>query len=125
MKTVKSNQEILDNYGRLLVRKCFDNQLRFIMNDLKDLSETKGYENLFSGMSAIQKKEMEHYTYSMLKGALFDFLRIFEEDDEYKLYYEKDGQRVDLKEISEMLKAEPIIETGWIARFSEKKGGNY
>jgi len=31
----------------------------------------------------------------------------------------EDGKQVNLVEISEMLKAEPIIENGWIERFSK------
>jgi hypothetical protein len=51
---------------------------------------------------------------------LFDFLKIFEENPQYKLIYEENiGHQINLLEISEMPKAEPIIENGWIKRFSE------
>jgi hypothetical protein len=115
---MKTNDEILDEFGEILVRKVYDTALKFIMNSVKDLAVTKGYENLFANMSPVQKKEIEYYTEENLKNALFNFLRIFEEDSQFKLYYEEGGQRVDLAEISEMLKAEPIIDNGWIDRFS-------
>ncbi|CAL2106423.1 hypothetical protein T190115A13A_210077 [Tenacibaculum sp. 190524A02b] len=36
------------------------------------------------------------------------------------MYYEVNEQKVNLVEISELLKAEPIIDNGWIERFSKK-----
>ncbi len=60
-------------------------------------------------MSLIQKDEMENYTKEILQGALFDFLNIFEENEEFKIVYEEDGKQVNLVEISEMLKSEPIM----------------
>ncbi|MRJ09126.1 hypothetical protein EDL99_09670 [Ornithobacterium rhinotracheale] len=50
---------------------------------------------------------------------LFEFFNLFEENEEYKIIYEEDGQQVDLVKISEMLKAEPLGENGWIERFSK------
>jgi len=35
------------------------------------------------------------------------------------LIYEENGQQINLVEISEMLKAEPLGENGWIERFSK------
>jgi hypothetical protein len=117
---MKTNQEILDQFGNSVTNEVFDNQYRFILNKIDDLGQTEGYKNLFLGMTPKQKEEIEFYTREILEGAIFDFLRIFEEHPEYKIIYEKDGQQVDLNKISEMLKAEPIIENGWIKRFSKE-----
>lgn len=116
---MKSNDKILNEFGNILIENVYDTQLRFIMNSIKDLSQTEGYTNLFKNMNEIQKKEIEKYTKEILSGALFDFLNLFEEKEDYKLIYEEDGKQVDLVKISEMLKAEPIIENGWIDRFSK------
>ena len=116
---MKSNDKILNEFGNILIENVYDTQLRFIMNSIKDLSQTEGYTNLFKNMNEIQKKEIEKYTKEILSGALFDFLNLFEEKEDYKLIYEEDGKQVDLVKISEMLKAEPIIENGWIYRFSK------
>ncbi|WP_314243201.1 hypothetical protein [Empedobacter tilapiae] len=117
---MKSNNEILNEFGNILIENVYDNQLRFIMNTIKDLSQTQSYKNLFKDMSEIQKKEIEKYTKEILSGALFDFLKVLEENDEYKLVLGNacDNQ-LDLNKISENLKAEPIIENGWIDRFSK------
>ncbi|MDY0907825.1 hypothetical protein [Pedobacter sp. CFBP9032] len=119
MKTEKS---ILDECGKVMIQSVFDNQYNFIKNDIKDLAETEGYKNLFGNMTPLQKREIENYTNELLRGCLFEFLKIFEENDEFKLIYEEDGQQVNLVEISEMLKAEPIIDNGWIERFSREVG---
>jgi hypothetical protein len=116
---LKTNQEILDGFGKLITNEVFDNQYKFILNKI-DLAQTDEYRNLFHNMSGIQKSEMENYTKEILKGALFDFLQIFEKNEQYKLIYEEGGKQADLSKISEMLKAEPIIENGWIERFSTK-----
>jgi hypothetical protein len=116
---MKSNQEILDEFGKILIDRVFDNQYSFILNKIEDLALTEEYKNLFEGMSDVKKKEIETYTYELLKGALFDFLKVFEENKQFKLIHEdNEGKLVDLTDISEMLKAEPIIENGWIARYS-------
>lgn len=117
---MKSDKQILDEFGKLIIDEVFDNQYRFIKNKVEDLSQTEGYKQLFTNMTPNQKQEIENYTYQVLKGALFDFLRVFEENEEYKLIYEEDTLQVDLNKISEMLKAEPIIENGWIERFSKE-----
>ena len=118
---MKNSQEILNKFGEILINNVFDNQYKFIKSSIKDLSRTEEYKNLFDNMSVIQKDEMENYTKEILQGALFDFLNIFEENEEFKIVYEEDGKQVNLVEISEMLKSEPIIEGGWIDRFSKEK----
>lgn len=112
--------KILDQFGNLVATEMFDSQYRFILNKVKDLAQTEGYKNLFNSMSAEQKSEIEFYTREILKGSAFDFLRIFEEHPEFKIVYEENEHQVDLNKISEMLKAEPIIENGWIERFSKE-----
>ena len=117
---MKSNVEILDEFGQLITKEVFDKQYKFILNKVEDLAQTEGYKNLFTGMNYEQKKEIEFYTREILKGSIFDFLRVFEENNTFKIVYENDGQNVDLNQISDMLKSEPIIMNGWIERFSKK-----
>lgn len=121
---MKSNNEILDTFGELITHEVFDNQYKFILNKVDDLAQTKEYENLFRNMDQTQKTEIEKYTQEILKGCLFDFLRVFEENEEFRIIYQNKEVQADLNKISEMLKAEPIIENGWIVRFSERLGNS-
>lgn len=116
---MKSNAQILYEFGQLVTNEVFDKQYKFILNKVEDLAQTEGYKNLFTGMNCLQKKEMEFYTSEILKASLFDFLRVFEENNTFKIVYENDEQQVDLNQISDMLKSEPIITNGWIERFSK------
>ncbi|CAG2531946.1 hypothetical protein MAR621_02598 [Maribacter dokdonensis] len=118
---MKTNQEILDEFGKILISDVFDKGYEIIKNDISDLAETEGYEKLFGNMNNDQKMEIEKFTKEILEGVLFQFLKIFEENKQFKLLYEKENIQVNLVKISEMLKAEPIIEDGWINRFSEFK----
>lgn len=123
---MKNNKEILDEFGKLLIKDAFDNHISLTKNNLKDLRETERFKNLFQNMSNIQKIELENLSFEILSGFLFDLLNIFEENEEFKLIYEEKGQQVNLVEISDMLKAEAIIQNGWIERFSQyiKNGDN-
>ncbi|MEP2280358.1 hypothetical protein [Maribacter sp.] len=115
---MKTNQEILDEFGKILISDVFDKGYEFIKNDISDLAETEGYENFFGTMNNDQKMEIEKYTKEILEGVLFQFLKIFEENKQFKLLYENENIQLNLVKISEMLKAEPIIENGWINRFT-------
>jgi very-short-patch-repair endonuclease len=117
---MQSNTEILNAFGELIVREVFDNQYKFILNKADNLAQTDGYKNLFSGMNPVQKKEIEFYTQEFLKGAIFDFLQIFEDCKNFKIIYEEDDTQVNLHEISEMLKTEIINENGWVKKFSNQ-----
>lgn len=116
---MEENKKILNVFGQIVAQEVFDNNFRFIKNDLSDLAMTEGYTNLFANMSKLEKIEIENYTYETIRGCLFDFLRIFEENTQFKLVYEEANKQVNLNEISEMLKSEPIIENGWIEKFSK------
>ena len=116
---MKTNQEILDKFGQILVKHVFDNNYRFVLGDKEGLANTKGYENLFRDMNEIEKKELEYLTKERLKNALFDFLRIFEENPSFRLIYSENGEEKELLQISESLMGEPVVKNGWIERFSE------
>lgn len=117
---MKTNQEILDEFGKEIIKNVFDESLRFVNNNLSDLKETKEFSNLFGGMKNLEFLEFKKYTIEILKADIFNFLKIFEENENFKIIYEIGNQKINLVEISEMLKAEPIIENGWIERFSKE-----
>ncbi len=120
---MKTNKEILDKFGKLVTDNVFDDNFRYfkqILTGTTKWGQGKEYTDIFQKLSDREKQLIEKFFFEYLKTNLFSFLSIFENYEEFKIYYEKDGQKIDLVEISEMLKAEPIIENGWIERFSEE-----
>jgi hypothetical protein len=110
---MKTNQEILDEFGYKLIEEVYD--FNFIL--LK-----KTINHVLRNNEISKKNDL--ICSETLQSVLFNFLKIFEENEQFKIYYEANGQKVNLVEISEMLKAEPIIENGWIERFSNKELNN-
>ena len=106
---MKSNQEILDNFGKKVIDTVFDFNYVMLKSNIHSNLKTDTLES-----------KIEFLSEESLRSILFDFLKIFEENEDFKIYYEKDDQKANLVEISEMLKAEPIIENGWIERFSKE-----
>ena len=120
---MKSKNEILDQFGQLIIEDCFDPCLR----NLEDLRKKENppdlfrdYVNLFQSLDEIEFKTLKHYLKDSLGALMFNLFRVFEEHPEFKIIYEEENQQVNLVEISESLKAEPIIENGWIKRYSKQ-----
>lgn len=121
---MKSNKQVLDEFGKVLIETAFDGHMSLTKNNLEDLKKTIRFKNLFQSMNETQKKELEALSFEILSGILFDFLKFFEENEKFKIMYVEDGNYIDLTKISENLKAEPIIENGWIERFSRVLGND-
>ena len=92
---MKTNQEILDEFGKILITNVCDFPLEIAKENINEI--------------------IKEYSESIL----FNFLKLFEEHECFKLIYEENGKQINLVEISEMLKAEPLGENGWIERFSK------
>ncbi len=120
---MKTNKEILDQFGKYVGSDAFDSSYGSMIEILNATCPNQMMQDkveLFSRFSSEEKKIIKEYIYDLTSGTIFDFLRIFEEHPEFKIVYEENGNQVDLNKISEMLKAEPIIDNGWIARFSNE-----
>ncbi len=119
---MKENKEILDEFGQKVIKGAFD-PVYGNLRSLKDIENPpimfREYSDFIKSLSENDFAILQKYLADRIGSCLFDFLRVFEENEEFKLTYEKDGRKVNLVEISEMLKAEPIIENGWIERFSQ------
>ena len=122
---MKANKEILDDFGRILVNNVLDRYYigikKEIINGCKNPT-TQKFNQIFDRLDDETKSLLEGYIFENIESIVFDILGIFEEHQEYKIIYEENGQQVDLNKISEMLKAELIIENGWIQRFSQEIG---
>ncbi len=120
---MKTNQEILNLLGEIIIKDCFDPTYANI-DSLKNKENPPqifvDYSNFFKRLSSSDYNMLKKYFRESLGALLFDVLRVFEENPEFKLIYEEDGQQIDLTKISESLMAEPIIENGWIQRFSKE-----
>jgi hypothetical protein len=121
---MKTDNEILDNFGKIVVDNIYDDQMLFhkrILADQTPWGIKKEYVAVTNKLDANDQAILTNYMHDILSTSLFAFLKVFEEHQEYKIVYEEEGRQVNLAEISEMLKAEPIIDDGWIARFSKEK----
>ena len=120
---MKTNKEILDEFGKKIIESGFDpsiGNLISLRNKENPPMIFEQYVNLFKKLNENEFNILKQYLKESLGDLLFNFLKVFEENPHFKLYYEKDNQKMNLVEISEMLKAEPIIEGGWIERFSKQ-----
>jgi len=120
---MKKSKEVLDDFGKKIIERCFDPAI----GNCKSLKAKenppaifKNYTDLFKKLDNKEFDVLIEYLKESYGNILFNFLGIFEESNNYKILFEEDGSQVDLNKISEMLKAEPIIENGWIQRFSKE-----
>ncbi|MRJ11076.1 hypothetical protein EDL98_08285 [Ornithobacterium rhinotracheale] len=122
---MKSNQEILDEFGKYIVSQVYDDSIKYLdelIGGHTKWGTGKEYTEIFQKLNSEEKKILHEYVDDTIRTVIFGMLSIFEENEEYKIIYEEDGQQVDLVKISEMLKAEPLGENGWIDRFSKYAG---
>ena len=108
---MKTDKEILDRLGELLIKKVFDSNYEILKQNISFYLEQKQLSN-----------NIDKVTGNIMISLLFDFLKIFEEhEEEYKIVYHGEGKEINLVEISEMLKAEHLGENGWIVKYSKQK----
>ena len=119
---MKTNQEILDTIGEEIIKFSFDPAIGNLLSlRIKENPPVifKEYVELFKKMNNKEFSILQKYLEESIGDTIFNILRIFEEDERFKLIYEENGKQINLVEISEMLKAEPLGENGWIDRFSK------
>lgn len=119
---MKSNQEILDSFGSKLIDKVYDDAIGYfdqIASGNTKWDIGKEYTNVIDTLNDEDQIILRKYIKEIIGTSLFAFLGIFEENQEFKIKYVEEGREVDLMTISEMLKAEPTIQDGWIDRFSK------
>ena len=117
-----SNKNILNDFGRLIIKDGYDSGINLV-DDLKQITKPpyiiKEEASFVKSLNDEQINGLKKLIKRTQSDLIFSFLKVFEEQENYKLIYEENGKQVNLEEISEMLKAEPIIENGWIERFSK------
>lgn len=120
---MKTNKEILDDFGKKVIEECYDGLLRHFESLRKKDILPEIFKHKKDFLNILDDKSYQMFRETLGGSAeliFFEFFNILEENPEFKIIYEEDGRQVDLTKISEMLKAEPIIEGGWIDRFSKE-----
>jgi hypothetical protein len=74
-------------------------------------------EVLQGGLSNSEYDTFLQYARDINSSFIFDFLKIFEENNESKMTLTEGTRMIDLNEISEMIKTEHLGEGGWINKF--------
>ena len=122
-----NNTKILNSIGESLITECFESSRKKFESVRNHKNPPEIYSELSNMLKRINNLDfaiLEKGVVDVLSGYTFNILRFFEEQSsnpngKFRLIYEEDGVQYDLTEISENLKAEPIIEGGWIDRFSK------
>lgn len=99
---MKSNKEILDEFGKKIIEECIDPGLGNLSSLRKKENPPilfKDYVNLFKKLDEKDFEILKRYIKDSLGGLTFNILRILEENEQFKLYYESDDQKVDLVKI--------------------------
>lgn len=125
--SMKSNDEILEEFGKKIVEDCIDPAIGNLSSLRKKDNPPLIFKEYVELLKKLDDKDfniLKNYLAYSLGGLTFNFLRIFEEDEKFKISYQNDGTEINLIEISEDLKAEPIIENGWIKKFSKEINNN-
>lgn len=119
---MKTSQEILDEFGQIIVNTIVDRNYkgieRIVFKGSPNPRKAKSHD-AFSNLCDDEKAIVKNFIIKNSHNLIFEFLKVFEDHPQFKLIYEENEKQINLVEVSEMLKAEPIIENGWIARLSK------
>ncbi|CAM1345106.1 hypothetical protein [Tenacibaculum amylolyticum] len=119
---MKSNKEILDEFGEKIIQDSFDPIISNILSLRQKENPLPIFKNYCDLLQNLNEKDftiLQEYLKDRISSSIYNFLRFFEENENFKIIYQENEKQINLLEISEMLKAEPIIENGWIERFSK------
>lgn len=115
-----TDKDILDDFGSATMRMVRDRSIdKFEKIRSGTLKSQRAIElhNLLSAFDEQQKKVIETLIIESIDNTIFNFLFMFEEDEDKKIVVSD----VNINEISDGLSGELFTEDGWISRFSQKK----
>jgi len=123
--TEEQKQEMLDNFGRHLIKEVRDSSLLLSKNiiNLETINPVmqKQYAVL-TGISIEQQEALCNLLSETITDVIYSFFKMIEwHSDSMKLSLIKDGIEYDIVEISEEVGSEITFldDDGWIQRFSE------
>ncbi len=120
------NSEITDQFGKLLIKYCYDNGMKnvdFYLNIFKtgkinDMNKREVY--FLRNLSESQLLELKYFIHELLRGVLPGIIQMMEENDDlFQISYIDGNQKVNILDLHPFLLGEMNIEEGWIDRFSE------
>jgi len=112
--------KILEAFGKLATESVFNPTIKRI--ETFSIKETvpeifNYYSSLIQNLSNSEYDTFLQYARDINSSFIFDFLKIFEENNESKMTLTEGTRMIDLNEISEMIKTEHLGEGGWINKF--------
>ncbi len=115
-----ATEDILDKFGKIVIDNVYDESLKYFKNLRTGNAKWgigKEYTEVLNKLSEADKDLVYKLHESTVNTAIFSLMQIFEEQEDFKIVYEKNGKQIDLNKISELLKAE---HHNWIQRFSKE-----
>lgn len=121
LNNMKENQTLTEQFDKILIEYTLDRGLEY-MDHLPDSFLSRGeFSNLLLDLDEKQIVDLKKLIFLISKDIVFQFLVMFEENKELKLYYENDGHKIDIVEAAGMLLWKLHGSEGWIKKYSKYK----
>jgi hypothetical protein len=119
---MSKNSQILEHLGKSLIMECLDPLYYPNIINSKNILELDSDIKVLHNLSDTDLEQVAFIVNTRLEYLLFNFIKFFEEHDEFKFVYENDNQKLNLADISDDLKSELVGEGGWIEKYSQVRG---
>jgi len=118
------NNELLSNFGKLLISSVRDEVLEIddlILSGRMGGSEIQEFYDRAKNLTKDEKELIKKFALQAVDSTLHHFLWMIEQNEEYDLikYTGGKGEFVSLRDISDGLCGELYTEDGWIEKYSE------
>jgi hypothetical protein len=123
---VLRNKPVLAEFGHSLVDRAYDRTawyLEHVFSGHMKGSRQRELANLYQSLDERSQDVVRQFATEAMTAMLADTLNLFEEREIGIAYTSRDGQLVDIREISDGLVGELFTDLGWIAQFSKYKEG--
>lgn len=94
----------LEELGKFIIKEIYNDVVATLEKDLFNIFEGLGQETTnktFNSKLAITKENLLDINKEAIKTVIFEILKIFDENSQYKLMYDKDNLLSDLQEVAE------------------------
>lgn len=125
---MKDHQEVLEDFGKYLMRYCRDRSLAMVARVLQGTIKSPNHKSVGERLQTLteeERKAVEDLAKLVFNETAFQFEQFLNEHKKYKLLYVDDGAAVDLLDLGDGLFGEMFGEYGWIKRYSQFDGKDY